>query len=65
LRWPWAYIIYSTSIDTLELQTLVVDYNESENNYNITCGVVSDCSVPQLQSDLHVKTIYVFLLFKT
>ena len=44
---PWSYLIYSTSIDTLELQTLVADYNESENNYNITCGAVSDCSVPQ------------------
>lgn len=44
---PWSYLIYSTSIDTLELQTLVTDYNEREANYNTTCGAASDCSVPQ------------------
>jgi hypothetical protein len=43
---PWSYLIYSTSIDTLELQTLVTDYNETENNYNLICGATSDCSVP-------------------
>ena len=43
---PWSYLIYTTSIDTLELQNLVADYNERENNYNITCGAISDCSVP-------------------
>lgn len=48
---PWSYLIYSTSIDTLELQTLVADYNERENNYNITCGSASDCSVSSPPSD--------------
>ena len=43
---PWSYLIYTTSIDTIELETLVSEYNESENNYNLTCGAVSDCSVP-------------------
>ena len=43
---PWSYLIYTTSIDTLELQTLVTDYNERENDYNLNCGATSDCSVP-------------------
>ena len=43
---PWEYLIYTTSIDTLELETLVADFNEREANYNQSCGAVSDCSVP-------------------
>ncbi len=43
---PCPYLVYSTSIDTLELQTLVTNYNERENNYNSTRGAVSNCSVP-------------------
>lgn len=42
---PWTYLVYSTSIDTLELVSRVNDYNELEMTYNINCGAVSDCSL--------------------
>ena len=41
---PWTYLIYSTSIDTLLLQSLVEEYNTIEDNYNSECGGVSDCA---------------------
>ncbi len=41
---PWSYLIYSTTIDTLQLQSLVEEYNEIETNYNTDCGGVSDCA---------------------
>ena len=40
---PWEYLIYTTSIDTLELTTLVNDYNLLEANHNVNCDAVSDC----------------------
>lgn len=40
---PWEYLVYSTSIDTLRLQSLVNDYNNQEADYNLNCDVVSDC----------------------
>ena len=43
---PWKYLIYTTSIDTVQLESAVADYNEREANYNQSCGAVSDCSVP-------------------
>jgi hypothetical protein len=43
---PWLYLIYTTSIDTLELESLVNDYNERETIYNLNCEAVSDCSLP-------------------
>lgn len=43
---PWEYLIYSTSIDTLTLTSLVMEYNQLEANYNLNCGAVSDCSTP-------------------
>lgn len=42
---PWRYLTYSTSIDTLRLQSLVQDYNFMEEDYNFNCDVVSDCAV--------------------
>lgn len=44
---PWEFLIYTTSIDTLALKSLVSEYNRLEANYNLNCGVASDCSVPQ------------------
>lgn len=44
---PWEYLVYTTSIDTLALNSLVAEYNQMENNYNLNCGAVSDCSAPQ------------------
>ena len=41
----WTYIIYSTSINTDKLESLVADYNERENEFNRTWGVISDCSL--------------------
>ncbi|HLT33888.1 MAG TPA: hypothetical protein VKZ98_08870 [Aquaticitalea sp.] len=43
---PWEYLIYTTSIDTLALTSLVMEYNQLEANYNINCDAISDCSVP-------------------
>jgi len=40
---PWEYLIYTTSIDTLELESLVEDYNTIQNEYNLNCDAVSDC----------------------
>lgn len=42
---PWRYLIYSTSIDTLELENLVNEYNTIEEDYNLNCDAVSDCAV--------------------
>ena len=43
---PWEFLIYTTSIDTEQLVTMVNDYNQLENDYNEICGAISDCSVP-------------------
>ena len=43
---PWSYLVYSTSIDTLELINLVNEYNALELRFNLNCGAVSDCSIP-------------------
>lgn len=42
----WEYKIYTTSIDTLQLQSLVAAYNALEADYNENCDAVSNCSVP-------------------
>ncbi len=44
---PWEFLVYSTSIDTMQLMTFVADYNQLEANYNLICNAVSDCSTPQ------------------
>lgn len=44
---PWDFLVYSTSIDTLTLTSLVMEYNQLEANYNLNCNTVSDCSIPQ------------------
>lgn len=41
---PWSYLIYSTSIDTLDLVNRVNEYNDIEMNFNINCGATSDCA---------------------
>lgn len=43
---PWEYLTYTTSIDTVALTSLVMEYNQFEAHFNINCDVVSDCSVP-------------------
>ncbi|MGB0981649.1 MAG: hypothetical protein ACPGUH_06065 [Winogradskyella sp.] len=42
---PWEYLIYTTSIDTEQLELLVTEFNAQEANYNETCGAVSDCAI--------------------
>ncbi|MFH6767444.1 hypothetical protein V8G56_01745 [Gaetbulibacter aquiaggeris] len=41
---PWSYLIYSTSIDTTELEGLVEVFNQNEDAFNKKWDVVSDCS---------------------
>jgi hypothetical protein len=42
---PWSYLVYSTSINTEELLSLVEDYNQKEALYNTTWGISSDCTI--------------------
>ncbi len=42
---PWSYLIYSTSIDVEELESLIENYNQQENQLNIKWDLVSDCQV--------------------
>lgn len=42
---PWSYLIYSTSIDTQNLEDLVENYNNIETDFNNKWGMASDCSV--------------------
>lgn len=44
---PWEFLIYSTSIDTINITALVERYNAMETEYNADCNPVSDCSTPQ------------------
>lgn len=40
---PWSYLVYSTTINTDQLELLVSQYNELESQYNMNCDAVSDC----------------------
>ena len=42
---PWGYLVYSTSIDTEELENRVERYNREEAIYNTGWGITSDCAV--------------------
>ncbi len=42
---PWSYLIYPTSVDTVQLVNKVTQYNAAEAAYNMKWSVVSDCSV--------------------
>ena len=42
---PWSYLIYSTSIDTDQLETLTENYNQKNVDFNEKWDVVSDCSL--------------------
>ena len=41
----WGYLVYSTSIDTEELENRVERYNREEAIYNTEWGITSDCAV--------------------
>ncbi|WP_298532479.1 hypothetical protein [uncultured Algibacter sp.] len=49
---PWEYLVYSTSIDTQNLEELVEDYNKQEKNFNTKWGVISDCAITNPPSSL-------------
>lgn len=40
----WSYLIYSTSINVEELESMVADYNQKQADFNTKYGVISDCS---------------------
>jgi len=40
----WEFIVYSSSIDTVKLLTMVEDYNRMEKEFNQKWEVISDCS---------------------
>lgn len=42
---PKSYLMYSTSIDTEQLESLVETYNQNETQYNTENGIFSDCSI--------------------
>lgn len=41
---PWGYLVYSTSINTDELESLVEVFNQNQDAFNKKWGIVSDCS---------------------
>lgn len=42
---PWSYLVYSTSINTEQLESLVESYNNKETDYNINWNIASDCAI--------------------
>lgn len=49
---PWGYLVYSTSINTGNLEDLIENYNQQELDFNTKWGIVSDCSVNNPPSSL-------------
>ncbi len=41
----WTYLVYSTSIDTEQLETMVENYNRKEALYNTEWNIASDCAI--------------------
>ncbi|GGG35754.1 hypothetical protein [Bizionia arctica] len=53
---PWEYLIYSTTIDTLELTNWVNDFNNMEEIYNQEgCGGMSPCNIPPSPIDFECQ----------
>ncbi len=52
---PWSYLIYSTSIDTQELESKVARYNQLESIFNAQWGANSDCALAQKPSEVICK----------
>lgn len=52
---PWGYLIYSTSIDTVQLETWVEDYNQKQAAFNVKWGLISDCSVPSPPTSINCE----------
>ena len=49
---PWAYLVYSTSIDAEELENRVEDYNRKEKMFNTQWDVISDCAITNPPSSI-------------
>lgn len=43
---PSTFLIFSTSIDTDQLESMVANYNQLKAEFNVRWGLISDCSVP-------------------
>lgn len=41
---PWSYLIYSTSIDTSQLEEMVETFNTKQAAFNVKYDQVSDCA---------------------
>jgi hypothetical protein len=40
---PWEYLVFPSTVNLQTLQSMVTEYNEMENQFNVENGVVSDC----------------------
>ena len=49
---PQGYLVYATSINVENLKALVENYNQAEADFNTKWGVLSDCSVPNMPSEI-------------
>ena len=45
---PWSWLVYSASMDTIRLATMVDAYNSAESDFNKKWGMFSDCSIAVL-----------------
>ncbi|MEL0455176.1 hypothetical protein WJN01_02965 [Flavobacteriaceae bacterium SZ-1-7] len=52
---PWSYLIYSTSIDTEQLEQMVANYNQLEAEFNTRWGIVSDCAFASPPSSVNCE----------
>ena len=49
---PWSYLVYSTSIDTDNLENLVETYNQKESIFNQQWGIASDCALALMPTEV-------------
>lgn len=49
---PRIYLVFSNTINLLQLQTMVAEYNEIDQLRNIQTSAVSDCSVPSPPNEI-------------
>lgn len=49
---PKSYLVYSTSINTENLESLIENYNQKESDFNDKWNVFSDCSIVNPPSDV-------------
>ncbi|GAA4235533.1 hypothetical protein GCM10022291_17700 [Postechiella marina] len=52
---PWSYLLYSTSINTNELENLVEVYNKKEKEYNTKWGVMSNCAIVTMPTNVECE----------